>query len=261
LPSNRFVLVASALSLVGFGVFRVAAGDAVPLALSRGLEAGFSVLLSWALARELDPDNTMSAAVAGFAGFAIFATGPTNLGAVTALLFAVRLVAGTPGAQPTVFDLLWLPALAAYTSRATGGFVTGLALAAALAWTAENPSRGRQFVSAIVAGVFAVALAALRETLQPHPIIPTPTQWTVLGAAPISLAWLRIREPASVGDLSGEPLSQTRLVQARFLAVATGGLVVAWLGGAAAPALVGLWAALVGIAAARSVARAVGLRR
>jgi hypothetical protein len=253
LSSNRFVLVASAMALVGFGVFQVVRGVAPGLAVSGGLEAGFSVLLSWALARELDPDNTTSATVAGFAGFAIFLTGPTNLGAVTALMFAVRLVTRSPGAPPTVLDLGWLPALAAYTARSTGGFLTGVALAAALAWTAERPSRGRQLLSALVAAVVTLTLAALRETLQPDPVVPTPTQWVVLGAALISLPWLRIPAAESVGDLSGEPLSQARLVQARFLAVATGGLVAGWLGGAAATAFVGLWAALVGIALARSL--------
>lgn len=86
------------------------------------------MLLSWALARELDPDQPASAVAAGIAGFLIFLTGPTNLGAVTALLFAVRLVARSPGLPPTKVDLIWLPALAAYTARSMGGFLAGVAL-------------------------------------------------------------------------------------------------------------------------------------
>jgi hypothetical protein len=251
LPSNRFVVGASGLAALGFAVYRIGQGDTAGAAVSRGLEAGFSVLLSWALARELDPDQPASAVAAGIAGFLIFLTGPTNLGAVTALLFAVRLVAGTPGAPPKTLDLVWLPGLAGYSARSTGGFLAGLALALALAGHAEPPHGGRQRLSALSAGALAIGLAAFRDTLAPHAVFPTPWQWVVLGAALLSIVWLRIPAAVSVGDLSGEPLDHRRLVRARLLAVATGILVVAWLGGAAAPAFVGLWAAFVGIAVVR----------
>lgn len=255
LASNRFVLAAFALALAGFAAFTAVRGDPLGLAVSRGLEAGFSVLLSWALARELDPDRPASAAAAGIAGFLIFLTGQTNLGAVTALMFAVRLTAGSPGAPPTNVDLVWLPALAAYTSRSSGGFLGGLALAAGMAWDAEAPARGRQILSAVAAAVLALSLAAVRGTLEPDPVTPTAWQWVVLGVAVFSLPRLRIPASVSVGDLSGAPLSQARLVRARALGVITGGLIVMWLGGAAAPALVGLWAALIGIAVVRSTRR------
>lgn len=260
LPSNRFVFTASGLALIGFAAFRMVQQDSPGAAVSRGLEAGFSVLLSWAVARELDPDRPAGAIVAGIAGFLIFLTGPTNLGAVTALLFAVRVVAGTPGLPPTKVDLVWLPALAGYTARSPGGFLAGLALAAALALDARPPTRGRQIASAAAATALAVGLAILRDTLLPQPVVPNAWQWVVLGAALLSVPWLRTAILVSVGDLSGEPLSQGRLVWARALALATGALVVAWLGGAAAPALVGLWAAIVGIAAARSTRRKANLK-
>lgn len=255
LASNRFVLAAFALGLAGFAAFRAVRGDPLGLAVSRGLEAAFSVLLSWALARELHPDQPASAAAAGIAGFLIFLTGQTNLGAVTALLFAVRVTARSPGLPPTNFDLVWLPVLAAYTTRSSGGFLAGLALAAALAWDAEAPAQGRQILSAVAAAGLALSLATVRGTLEPDPVTPTAWQWIVLGVALFSLPWLRIAASVSVGDLSGVPLSQARLVRARALAVITGGLAVMWLGGAAAPALVGLWAALVGIAVVRSTQR------
>jgi hypothetical protein len=251
LPSNRFVLGASGLAAIGFTVFRIGQGDTSGAAVSRGLEAGFSVLLSWALARELDPDRPASASAAGVVGFLILLTGPTNLGAVTALLFAIRLVTRTPGAPPTNLDVVWLPGLAAYSARSTGGFLAGLALALALAWDAERPHRGLQTLSALAAAAFAIGLAAFRGTLAPHAVFPTPWQWVVLGAAPLSVVWLRGPAAVSVGDLSGERLDHRRLVRARLLAVATGILVVVWLGGAAAPAFVGLWAAFVGIAVVR----------
>lgn len=88
LPSNRFVLIAPVLALVGVAAF----GAGAPAPVPSGIEAGFTVLLSWALARELDPDEPASATVAAFAGLLILPTGTPSLGAVTTLLFAIRVV-------------------------------------------------------------------------------------------------------------------------------------------------------------------------
>jgi len=253
------VLAASAAALTGVGVFRATRGDAYGTAVSIGLEAGFSVFLSWAVARELDPDRPASATAAGIAGFLVFLTGPTNLGAVTALLFALRVLTRTPGLPPTTIDLVWLPGLAAYTARSTGGFLAGVALAGALVWDAEPPRRRRQVLSGVAAAVLAVGLSAVRGTFVPRPLLPSPQQMAVLGAGVLSLPWLRIPSVSSVDDL-GRPLSQKRLVRARAAVLVVGALGVVWLGGLAAPALVGLWAAIVGIAVIRATRRRDGDR-
>jgi hypothetical protein len=255
LASNRFVFAASTIALVGVGAFHALLGDSAEAVVSIGLEAAFSVFLSWAMARELDPDRPASAMAAGVAGFLVFLMGPTNLGAVAALLFAARVLGRTPGPPPTNFDLIWLPALAAYTARSAGGFLAGVALAVALGWDAEPPTRRRQLLSAAAALLLAVGLATLRDTLQPRPVSPTPWQWGILSAALLSLPWLRIPPPHSVDDWFGKPLSHRRLLRARALAVAAGALTAAWLGGLAATALVGLWAALIGIAVVRAARR------
>jgi hypothetical protein len=255
LTSNRFVLAGSAAALIGVASFRAARGDEPGTAISAGVEAGLSLFLSWAVARELDPDLPASATMAAVAGLLISFTGKANLGAVTALLFAARLTAGTPGAPPTLLDLAWVTGLAAYTARSPGGFLAGLALAIAVLWEPGPSQRGFRILSAVVAGGLAVGLAILFGTAEPRPVLPTAGQWVVLGLALLSIPWLRIPAPVAVGDLSGEPLSQWRLVRARILLPATGGLGAIWLGGAAVPALVGLWAAVIGIAVFRALRR------
>lgn len=250
LPSNRFVLLASVLALVGVVALRALIGAPTPV--GRGGEAGFTVLLSWALARELDPDEPASATVAAFAGLLILPTGTPSLGVVTTLLFAIRVVTRTTGGPPSGLDLLWLAALAGYSARASGGFLSGLALALALAWDSRRSGRSGQALCAIASAALAVGAAASRATLAPHLAIPTRGQWVVLGAGLVSLPWvLRVPPPVSVDDRA-QPLSARRLDQARLLAVGTGAATIAWIGGAAA-ALVGLWAAFVGIAAARAL--------
>lgn len=252
LASNRFVLAAFAVAAVGVAVWRSLDGLAVSAAASLGIQTGFAVLLSWAIARELDPDRPASATVAAVAGFLISFTGLTNLGAVTALLFAVRVVTRTGGAPPSLLDLLWLPALAAYSARSTGGFLAGLALGGALAWDAREGRGALQWASAALAAGLAIGLAVARETLPPEPAAPAVSQWIVLAAALLALPALRLPPARSVGDISGEPLSGRRLVLGRVLAVAVGAAFLAWLGGGAAPGLVGLWGAVIGIALARA---------
>ena len=251
LPSNRFVLIASVLALVGVAALGALTGAPTPV--PSGVEAGFTVLLSWALARELDPDEPASATVAAFAGLLILPAGLPSLGAVTTLLFAIRVVTRTTGAPPTGLDLLWLPALAGYSARTSGGFLSGLALALALAWDFRRSGRSRQALCAVASAVITVGVGVARGTLAPHIAIPTRGQWAVLGAGLLSLPWvLRVPPPVSVDDRA-RPLSPRRLHQARLLAIGTGAATIAWIGGRAAPALVGLWAAFVGITTARAL--------
>ena len=259
LASNRFVLAAFAAAAVGVAVSRAVAGEPAGAAASLGIQFAFAVLLSWAIARELDPDRPASATIAAVAGFLISFIGPTNLGAVTALLFAVRIVARSGGAPPSLLDLLWLPGLAAYSARSTGGFLAGVALGGALAWDAREARGPVQWASAALAAGLAIALAIARGTLAPEPAEPGPWDWVVLAAAAVALPALRLPPAISVGDISGERLSHRRLVLGRSLAVAVGAASVAWLGGGAAASLVGLWAGVIGIALARG-ARATRAR-
>lgn len=251
LASNRFVFVAfCGVLAVVFTVDAAGAGTSSQAAAA-AIGASFSVFLAWAIARELDPDRPVAASAAAVLALPILLTGEPRLGAVVAVLFAVRILAGTTGRAPTALDLLWLPGVAAYGAISPGGVVAGLALAGALALGAAAPGHRRApaLAAAIVAAGAVVGVALARATIGPDPELPTAAQWGVMGLAAFAAtaALLRVAIPTSRCDLSGEPLSRVRVRNARLLAVAVGALTLAWLGGAGIPALAGLWAAVLGV--------------
>lgn len=246
LGSNRFVLAAIAVAMLS------------AFALDRdGVAAGLTVFLAWALARELDPDRAAAATIAGLVGFGLFLVGdPVHLWALATLLFAVRLMAGTTGAPPTWLDLIWLPALGALSASTFDGFLCGLALSAAIACS-DSGRRALQVLSAVATAVGAAIVALLNSALIVHPAPPSHLEWLVFAACVLAVPALRLPPPVSVGDRSGVPLSATRLVRARLLAVATGTLAILGLGGETVSALTGLWAALLGNAATIYASRAM----
>lgn len=250
LASNRLVVVAFAVVLAAVFALRLTNDDdTAAQASGTALAAAFAVFLAWAIARELDPDRPAAASVAMAVALLVLLAGEPRLGAVVALLFAVRLVAGTTGRAPTALDLVWLPAVAAYAGLSPGGVVAGLALAVALALDAARTRRVWAFASAAAAAAGVLAVALARETIGPDPHAPHTLQWILLAAFALAAALMlaRVAPPVALGDLSREPLSRARLLHARGLAAFAAIATLAWLGGPAIAALVGLSAAVIAV--------------
>ena len=76
-PTNRIIVEITLLFLLGTAGFQLILGKAISSALYSGLIAGASVFLAWAFARELDPDNELSAFFAAFLGCAGFVFFPS----------------------------------------------------------------------------------------------------------------------------------------------------------------------------------------
>jgi len=251
LASNRFVVAAFAGVLTAVLVLRVAnSDDTAAQAAGTALAAAFAVFLAWAIARELDPDRPAAASVAMAVALLVLLAGEPRLGAVVALLFAVRIVAGTTGRAPTPLDLVWLPGVAAYGGLSPGGVVAGLALAVALAIDAAPTRRTPAFASALAAAAGVLAVALARDTIGSDPQAPDTLQWILLAAFALAAAALmlaRVAPPAALGDYSRQPLSRARLRDARRLAVIAAIATLGWLGGPAIAALVGLSAAVIAV--------------
>lgn len=252
LASNRFVIVASPIALALVAIAEAVQGSPVGTAVSRGVQAGLTVFLSWAVARELRPDDALPAAVASGLAFLLVFSTPVALGPTVALLFAIRVTARTTGASPTGVDLLWLPGLALYAARVGGGFLWGLGLAAALAIDAWHPRRYPALVSAGSAAVLAVGGALRFGTLAPDPTAPTALGWAALAVTAVSIPALRGSPTESTGDLDGRPLSPARVAAAQTLAMGMAAATVAWIGGSATVVLLPLMSAVVGVALRRA---------
>jgi hypothetical protein len=255
LPSNRFILTAFIFSTALVTGHQLVRGRPVLTGLALGLQAGFSVFLSWAIGRELDPDDPRSATVAALLGFAIFLTGPTQLGAVVALLFAVRIVLRSTGAPPNKLDLVWLTALGIYSARRPGGVPAAIALGAALVMDGRLPAPAPRIVSTAGKALLLLALAAAAYfgSLTPSWSWPRGPQWIVLAFVLLAMAGWRTPTPASTSDMGAEPLSRRRLVAASWLGLAAGIVTLLWIGGPSIPALVGLWAAVIAVSIHRRV--------
>jgi hypothetical protein len=128
-PWNRAVLTLSVFVGV-VGAYLTVAQDGKPLL---AIEAGGTAFLSWALARELDPDRQVPALMLSVIGGALALIGhATAILPFTALLMAARLVAETTGRRPLTTDLAGLAVVATVVSFTPLGWVMGFGLAVAI---------------------------------------------------------------------------------------------------------------------------------
>ena len=101
-PSNRLAIAGSAataaiVSTTGLAGFDMGSGP---------LMAAVGVFLAWAIARELDPDHPVSAAIAIPLSFVLlFALGPASLLVSTGVLLGTRIAAGTVGTPLRPLDI------------------------------------------------------------------------------------------------------------------------------------------------------------
>ena len=121
-----------ALSAVAgvIGTYLTLFQDAAPLL---AIEAAGTAFLSWALARELDPDRQVPAVVLAVIGgaWALFGF-ETAILPIVALMMTTRLVVETTGRRPLPTDLGGLVVLASVVSFTPLGWVMGFGLAVAI---------------------------------------------------------------------------------------------------------------------------------
>jgi hypothetical protein len=250
-PSNRFIVAVALISSA------VAYASADGTALGAAIAVGGSAFFGWAIAREIDPDRTLSAAIAGPASAALGWWAHTqetavSLGTLYLLLVAVRVVIRTTGTPPTRLDLGLHLAIVAWLSAGPHAWLAALVMAVAVVRDTRLPDPAPAVnlkwgaaigaVAALVAGVASVPMEWA---------LPDATGSALLVSGVIGTAVLvRPQSVTSLSDFGGRPLDPLRLAMAR-LTVGSGAVLVAVVGGAA-----GVWAvapAFVAIAATAAV--------
>ncbi|HEU4867941.1 MAG TPA: hypothetical protein VFV09_09450 [Actinomycetota bacterium] len=219
-------------------------------AVAVAANAAVMLFLSWAIARELDPDFPRSAFVAAAVAALILAGGSEAAGASVGVLMALRIAGRSTGKQPSLLDLVAAPVLAAAFAWLPRGWIGGVAVAVALVWDTLLPEPGprRNHVGAALTLAATVAVTLFRDTLGTGFVTGGWLGWAVVAAALAAFPAIGHYVPRSRCDRTRQTIEPERLKAARLLALGTGLAAFVVFGTEAAPLLAGLWAAVIGIA-------------
>jgi hypothetical protein len=239
LRSHQFHLAVAVLGGLVVMAVELEKGGSITEAIGPAVNAGVTVFLAWAIAREVDPDETRTANLAAvLAVLARLLAGPGNLVALVMFLLATRIVLRSTGLKPTILDgLLFLPAAAFLAGRTVTGWMAALTLAYALAHDHRLPDPARRYslIAAFVVSATASAGVILSGAFGSGWAAPAAAPLAVTAAGIVAGLFLPGYIPMSKTDYTGEMLEFFRLRSARWLLLG-GYLLTVVVGGGAAMA-------------------------
>lgn len=247
-PTHRFHLAVAVVGgLIALAVETERLGSFAE-AVNPAANAGVTVFLAWAIAREVDPDRVQAAnlaAVLAVAGRLL--AGPGNLAALVMLLLAIRITLRSTGLSPTVLDgFLFLPVAAFFAGRTATGWMAGLILAYALArdHRLPDPATARSLAAAFVVSATASGGVILFKGFEAEWPVPEPLPLILMAAGVIAGLVMPGYVPMSKADYSGRLLDFFRLRSARWILLGGATLTALVAGGPAVAGLSAVWAAL-----------------
>ncbi|MFW6039879.1 MAG: hypothetical protein ACOC9N_02245, partial [Gemmatimonadota bacterium] len=224
-PTNRAVLVLLPVAAMLAGGL-AAVGDAgLAGVLWRAGGGALAAFGSWALAREIAPDDEIRGAFGAMAlGFIAYLVFEAALVPVFAALFFARMVARTTGLAATGLDSLVVATIALFTAWRMGSPWPAAAGAAAFVLDAVlAPRLARQwlFAGLCAGGAVALTSAGLAPHLVPvRPDLGARTAATIIVVGTIARI-VATRDMSARGDATDEPLSATRVRAAQAVALLT----------------------------------------
>lgn len=236
------------LFLLGTAGFQLILGKAISSALYSGLIAGASVFLAWAFARELDPDNELSAFFAAFLGCAGFVFFPSPfLLALFLEILLIRIVNRSTGLPSKTSDSIAVLLLSGWISS-QGNWIFGLFTALAFFLDSFLPEPNRQNrIFGVIAFIVSL-LAFIRTPGKESILLDAEVGLFILAAVLLFIPHvLSSRKIKSRGDLTGIPLDSLRMQAAQLTAMLSAGLSAVLGGVAGAESLMPLWGAILGI--------------
>lgn len=248
--SNRYIVAAGVLGGAATLIWRLATGADDPLVWA--VRVGVIMFLAWAIGRELDPDDTLSAGLASIVVVPLLALGTPSLGAGAAVLIAARIAVRTTGVSPHLIDGVVLTGFAAYLGSEADAWpalgVLILAVGTDRYAHPPGPVRTLWFALAMTVAATVTAFALSDTTDWVQPTIP---EWIVIGATAALefLAIVNTRAPTSTADYHPGDLSETRLRFGRVLTVFALVVGVVYVGGPTVADLTPAWAALISVTA------------
>jgi len=256
LPTNLAIIVLSAVVGAAALLYWLVAGMSLFDSLVWSVGAGFTVGLTWAISRELDPDHDLSAFVAAalaIAGLIVF--GLPSLIIHLWLLVLARVVIRPVGFSARLLDSLALLALGGWLAWG-GNWIAGLMTAVAFLLDARlSEPLKRQLYFAGVALLMTVVFILLNGWSRP-------ADNTSLLAAVLLISvlfvWVIVRsgEVERRTDATRQPIDGRRVRAAQLVSLLTALLMAWWYGNAGVVQLMPLWASFLGIALFRITMRA-----
>jgi hypothetical protein len=245
--------------VVALSLAAAAAGMAFPAGRSpmrAALEAGGATFLTWALARELDPDRPLTGLVSAAAGaVAVVVTGEASLAGLTGLLIGSRILVRSTGLIPRLTDIGAVGVFVGVVARDPVTWAAGLLVAGAVAGDAflPDPAPPRQVWLALAIGVAVTLGVVISEAL--------PRSWEAPDVVSVMYAVAGIAAGASapptplssVADRGRAPLIPVRLRAARWSVVGAAALATSVGGGASSRDLWPVWLTLVVVGVAARV--------
>ncbi len=251
LRTHQVILATAATAGIGLaGYAWTAEAQPLPLASIRGLIASAGVFMTWVIGRELDPDHPWSAWLGALFSLPMLAAlGLPNVLLAFWAVLLLRIVNRSTGLGAGPVDSLALLGLSAWMAY---DLHPALLLFAALAMVLDGTMAPGHGPHMILGGGFALVAVALIVLLRPplQPIDSLPFLSALAGGSTLYFGIaLTQSAPRSVGDFSGENLSEARVRAAQALAPAIGWSLVLILGQGAVQGGAPFWAAILGMVA------------
>lgn len=249
-PTNRALLLLLPVAAALAAALAVAEGLGVARVAWQAVGGALGAFGSWALARELAPDDEVAGAFLAIAlGYAAFLVLDSALVPVFAALFFARMVSRSTGLPATALDSVLVTMVALLAAWQAGSPWPAAAGTAAFVLDAIlRPAAARQwlFAGLCAAGAVALTSAGLAPRVVPvQPELLPRILATVVAVGAIALI-AATRKCAARGDATGEPLSAARVRGAQAVTLLTAlGVAASGSDGIEAGALV--WATLAGV--------------
>lgn len=254
--SNRAAIAGSVLAALIVAVAGLGADGALGVG---PIAAGGAVFLSWAIARELDPDHPASAVIALPIAFGVLAIlGEPSLLLGAAVLLGARMTSGTVGARLRAVDIGVLIVLAAMLGLQDIAIVGVPTLIIGVV-VAERFSRRGFMIGAAVA--LASGFASVGSDADLISASRGPTAWVGIAFIVSAIfAVIPAAPPRATTDIGDRSLRTASLNAARVAAGLTLLTALVAAGDPAAAAMAPAVAAFVGVAVRRIAHRRVGIQ-
>jgi hypothetical protein len=248
-PTNLAIVFISTITGGIFFLISIVQGAGIQASFSSGLAAAFSVFLTWALSREIDPDHDLSA----FVGLALVLPGYWLLGRpslllILSLLILIRTINRSTGLPAKILDSLLLLGLGTWLSF-SGYPIFGIltAIMFFLDSRLPPPFPRHLYFSLLMVGITLISVFYLKPGL-PR-IIITGNELIYLSIIVILYLPLIIssRDITSVCDYTEEKLNPLRIQTTQIFALLTGMIVWLLQGISGLISVIPLWAAVVGV--------------